>query len=130
LIDSNSPSIAKLEIALADGYIALSKFTEVRPLLLHVCEVRERRQAAEPSEYLRAMIKLGQFDMDQSHFKDAETELGKALKLSEIKDSDPDLRLMAIRSYANMLAQTNRKAEAQKYLNEANQIEKRSSGLQ
>lgn len=130
LIDLDSPSIAKLEIALADGYIALSKFTEVRPLLLHVCEVREKRMKAEPSDFLRALLKLGQFDMDQSRFKDAEAELAKALALSKDKNADPDLRLMTIRSYANMLMQTNRKEEAQKYLNEANQIEKRSSGLQ
>ena len=76
------------------------------------------------------MLKLGQFDMDQSNFKDAETELATALKLSENKSSDPDLRLMTIRSYANMLAQTNRKAEAQKYLKQADQIEKHAAGLQ
>lgn len=129
LLDSDSTSIARLEMSLADGYIALSKVNEVRPLLLHVCQVREKRQTEEPSEYLHAVLKLGQFDLDQSNLKLAEPELGKALKLSE-KATDPDLRLVTIRSYANMLMQTNRKAEAQKYLNEANQIEKRSSGLQ
>jgi serine/threonine protein kinase len=130
LLDENSPSLAKLESALADGLMAQSRYNEVRPLLVHVCQVREENKTSDPAEYLRALSRLGRFDLDQSNYKDAESELAKSVELSKGKDVDIELRLVCLRSYANMLTQVNRKPEAQKYLDEAAQLAKHATGLQ
>ncbi|RTL36110.1 MAG: serine/threonine protein kinase [Candidatus Melainabacteria bacterium] len=125
LIGDKEPPIARIEVNLSDGLIALRRFSEVRPILLDAVEIRKANAKSDPSEYVRALSKLGQFDLDQSSMKDAEAELAEALKLSRDKSVDPELQVLSLRSYADLLRQTKRVAESKKYLDEADALEKK-----
>ncbi|MBS2005133.1 MAG: hypothetical protein JST44_26710 [Cyanobacteria bacterium SZAS LIN-5] len=57
--------------------------------------------------------------------KDAEAELAEALKLSRDKSVDPELQVLSLRSYADLLRQTKRADESKKYLDEADALEKK-----
>jgi serine/threonine-protein kinase len=128
LLPENSPAIARLETNLSEGLIGLRRFTEVRPLLLHSLEVRKANIQTEPAEYVRALSKLGQFDLDQNSMALAESELADALKLSKEHNVDPELKVLCLRSYADLLHQTKRDQQSGKYLQEAESIERKSHG--
>ena len=92
-------------------------------MLLEACQFRKERSAKNPSEYAEVLNKLGQFDLDQNDFKSAEPELAEALKVARHPGVKSEAVLLCLRSYANLLRQTNRKAESQKLFKEADAIE-------
>ena len=53
----------------------------------------------------------------------AETELAEALKLSKEYKVDPELQVLCLRSYADLLRQTKREQDSKKYLKEAESLE-------
>ncbi len=128
LLGDKAPPIARIENNLCDGLIAQRRFVEVRPILLDAVDIRRANAKSEPGEFVRILSKLGQFDLDQSSMALAEAELSEALKLSREKSIDPELRVLCLRSYADMLRQTNRAADSKKYLVEADSIEQKIHG--
>ena len=128
LLGDHAPPIAKLEMNLSDGLIAVRRFAEVRPILLDALDIRKANAKSDPVEYTRALSKLGQFDLDQNSMKLAETELAEALKLSKENKVDPELQVLCLRGYADMLRQTNREPDSKKYLKEAEHLESKIHG--
>lgn len=128
LLGDNAPPIARIETNLSDGLIAMRRFGDVRPMLLNVLDIRKANAKSEPTEYVRALSKLGQFDLDQSSMASAETELAEALRLSKEYKVDPELQVLCLRSYADLLRQTKRESDSKKYLKEAESLEGRAHG--
>lgn len=128
LLGDNTPPIARIETNLTDALIATRRFGEVRPLLLSALDIRKANSKAEPTEYVRALGRLGQFDLDQSSMTLAETELAEALRLSKEYKVDPELQILCLRSYADLLRQTNRAQDAKKYLKEAEGLQGKVHG--
>ncbi len=129
LLGQNSPAIARIETAKVDGLLGQRNFPAVRPLLLHICSVREKEVDTKPEEYVRALAKLGQFDLDQNQFNNAEPELNKALTLSEKKKVSKELRVLVMRSWADLLNQTKRQNESQEFMKKASVLEQSASDV-
>lgn len=115
-----------METILADSLIAQRKFGAVRAHLSSACEIRRARKALDQEGFVRAMAKLGQFDLDQSDFKNAEVELKEAYdvvhhpQFNNKHSSDlAEVAVLTIRSYAELLRQTNKKSESEKLLAES-----------
>jgi len=129
LLGAHSPSVARIENSLCDAYLALRNFPAVRPLLVHICAVTELDIGNNPTEYIRALARLGQFDLDQSQIKLAEAELKKALDLGKQKKVSKDLQVLLMRSWADVLNQTKRQKESQEILKQADILEKTATDM-
>lgn len=116
--------VARLETAQVDALLAMRNFPPVRPLLVHICDVREKQSDESPADYVRALSKLGQFDVDQSRFEEAEKELEAALKLAKEKNVDKELQILCLRGWADLLHQTSREDESRQALKQADALEK------
>jgi predicted Zn-dependent protease len=101
----------------------------MRPLLLHICVVTEEDLNTRPEDYIRALSRLGQFDLDQSRLKDAESELKKALDLGTQKKVSKELQVLLMRSWADVLNQTNKQKESQAILKKADEMEKTATDM-
>jgi len=121
--------VARIENSLCDAYLALRNFPAVRPLLVHICAVTELDIGNNPTEYIRALARLGQFDLDQSQIKLAEAELKKALDLGKQKKVSKDLQVLLMRSWADVLNQTKRQKESQEILKQADILEKTATDM-
>jgi serine/threonine protein kinase len=88
--------VAEFKMTLADCLIAQQRFPEVRPLIVDALKVREAVAGIDNYNHLprgvkrndprfvnvaQSMLKLGQFDRDQSAFSDSEKELDRAHQL-------------------------------------------------
>ncbi len=123
LLGDDSLAVAKLSTILSDSLIALNKYPQVRQLLVDSCQIRKRHLRDNPAEYARALNKLGQFDLDRSYFKAAQTELGEALQVARQLRGSKDILLLCLRSYADLLQQTNRVADSRTLFQQATLIE-------
>lgn len=134
LLGEDLVAIAQLKAQLADCLVARRKYAEVRALLTQAVAVYEKSNQESPEEYVLALNRLGQFDLDQSNIKDAEEELSKGLKLARELDSKKGagshkrVLLLCMRSYGDLLRQTKRLEEAKKILQEADAIERSGGG--
>lgn len=129
LLGPNTVSVARIEGALADAYQGLRNFRAIRPLLLHICSVREKDVDTDPEEYVRVLARLGQFDLDQNQFKSAESELKKAHELGSEKNVNKELRVLVMRSWGELLSRSNRQSEAETILKQADSLEKSATDL-
>lgn len=126
-LGSDSPVIAQMKTTLADSLIVQRKFAEVRPNLVSACNIRRSRSKIDPEGFVRALAKLGQFDLDQSDYKNAEGELKEAYGLvhqapfvgKSVDAKHQEVTVLTIRSYAELLRQIDKKAESEKLLKEA-----------
>jgi tetratricopeptide (TPR) repeat protein len=122
-----SRTFPSLKMQLADCLIKQQMFEAVRPLLVSALEMRRalpdqgsttvKRQVAE------SLLRLGQFDRDQSNFKEAHSELSAALEMVR-KDfaSDKDFMREALQSYADLLRQTGKLEESKRISREATDL--------
>lgn len=122
LLGGDSLAAAQLDAKLAECLIALRNYPRVRVLLQHVCDLRKKHSADNPEAYVAALGKLGQYDLDQNNFKDAEPELTEALRLARALKQKNELLVLCLRSYADLLRQTHRTEEASNLLKEANNL--------
>lgn len=119
-----SDPVASFKTALADALIAQQRLDEVRPLLLDALKIRQAARAdGSPRslrEVIKAELKLGQFDRDQSRFESSEPELANALKLAE-ENFPQDHALMAecLNSYADQQRQAGNTADYEKLVKRA-----------
>lgn len=129
LLGPDSPSVCRIEGSLCDAYLGMRNIPPVRPLLVHICSVTEKQLDTKPEDYIRALARLGQFDLDQSRLKDAESELKKALDLGTEKKVSKDLQVLLMRSWADVLNQTNRQKESQEISKKADELEKTATDI-
>ena len=91
---SDMPQMADFKMALADCLQAQQNLVAVRPLLLGALRIRESKAglnngALPPTpinspatqKLVRSLLKIGQFDRDQSNFGPSELELNRAKKI-------------------------------------------------
>lgn len=127
LLGADSAIVAKLETKLAECYAAQRKFPQIRTLLTHALSVLEKHKHDDPSAAVRALNKLGQFDLDRGDYDNAEPELEKALKQARESKLKGDVLLLCLRSYADVLQQTNRVPAGDALDREADNLEKNVS---
>ncbi|HEY9871554.1 MAG TPA: protein kinase [Candidatus Obscuribacterales bacterium] len=119
-----SPTLASLKMQLATCLTGKQELPEVRPLLLSALTIRRslpnQESRAVKRLVLQSMLKLGQFDRDQSNFKDARTELLSVLEQVRREfPQDRELMRESLQSYADLLRQTGEIEEFQKVQQEA-----------
>ncbi len=124
LLGSESVSVAKLATKLSECLIAQRTFVPVRPFLVDACRIYKHHLSENPAQYVQTLSQLAQFDLDQSDFKAAESELAEALLVARKLLGHRDTLVLCLRSYSDLLRQTNRKEESQRLLQEADVLEK------
>ncbi|GAH54199.1 unnamed protein product, partial [marine sediment metagenome] len=125
----NHQKSAEFKMLLAEDLVLQQRLTEVRPLLLQALAIRKQAPNSQNPEVIRklvkAYLKLGQFDRDQSNFTDSEQELKAALDLTESKlAQDNELLSEALNSYGDLLRQKGDTAGAKTYLDKAEDVGK------
>lgn len=121
----DSVIVAKIKTRLADCYAAQRKFVQVRPFLSHALKIFEGHKDDDPASAVRALNKLGQFDLDRSDFTNAEKELEEALARARKLKNKSDVLLMCLRSYADLLQLTDRVPRGDALDREADVLEKK-----
>lgn len=116
----NHQKTADFKMILAECLLLRQKLSEVRPLLVDAVRIREQtpdlQNPLAVKHLVRARLRLGQFDRDQSNYKDAKEEMDKALDLAKTKlPHDKDLMAEAYNSYADLMRQMGDAASATKY---------------
>lgn len=124
----DSSNMAEMKLMLADCLLRQQKFEEIRPLLVSALNIRKSQPEQDNPAVLKvtvaAMLRLGQFDRDQSNFGPAEKELSEAKALVESKLADDKVLLMeSLNSYADLLRQTGKLEESKKLFASAKAIE-------
>ncbi len=125
----NHQKTAEFKSLLAECLLLQQRLTEVRPLLVDALKIR--KQAPDPESHeailktIKAYLKLGQFDRDQSDFKNSQEELKTGLELAEKKaPDDKELLAEALNSYGDLLRQQGDTAGAKTYLERAEEVGK------
>jgi eukaryotic-like serine/threonine-protein kinase len=122
--------LSDLYTLLADCIMSLQRTPEVRPLLVNALEIRLKAEGDTDVSTVRALLKLGQFDRDQTNFDLAEGELKKALEIVRKEHSnDKPLLIACLNSYADFLRQSGNKEEATKLFTEAKEYERQNHAL-
>lgn len=124
---TNHQKIAEFKTMLAVCLELQQRLPEVRPLLVESLKIR--KEGADMSNIrslrplVKAYLKLGQFDRDQSNFKDAGEELTTALDLARKKmPKDYEIMFEALNSYGDYLRQTGKKAESDLIFEESKKL--------
>ncbi len=117
LLGSDTLSLADLRIALAQCPIQLRKLPPVRGVLVEASRPNKKNKAA--TDYVRALNKLGQYDLDQNNFKEAEPELANALAEGRQLDVATPVMMACLLSYGDLLRQTKREEASKKLFCEA-----------
>lgn len=125
---SDSAQMAEVDLTLAECLVAQQRLPEVREVLTDAVDALEKtlRSAGTNSQarrkFVRAELRLGQFDRDQSTFGPAEKELKDALaQVRQYMPGDRALMSECLNSYADLLRQTGKKEEAAALVIEAKQ---------
>lgn len=126
ILGRNAVLLAPVETRLAECLMAQRKFPQVREYLSHSVALWRDHQDGHEAEFARALNKLGQFDLDQSDYKNARPELEEALRVARTAN-DQDILLLCLRSYADLLQQQGEKAESTKIYAEADALSKSAS---
>lgn len=125
MVGDDNVIVAKLEMRLAECYIAQRKFGQVRDLLSHALAVFEKHSADDPSFAVAALNKLGQFDLDRNDFEQAEPELKTALERARKLKNRDNILLLCLRSFADLLQLTDRVSQGDALDREADLLEKK-----
>ncbi len=135
MLGNDSVQVIQLEARLADCLVAEKKYGDARPLLTHVREIRKKDKDSKPLEYVVALNKLGQFDLDQNDFENAKPELAESLaEARKLSGTDKSANYMgallsAVRSNADLYRQTKQQDKAEKLLEEARALEKQGAHI-
>jgi tRNA A-37 threonylcarbamoyl transferase component Bud32 len=124
---ANHQKIAEFKTMLAVCLELQQRLPEVRPLLVESLKIRKEGADMHNVRSLRplvkAYLKLGQFDRDQSNFKESGEELKAALDLAREKmPKDFEIMYEALNSYGDYLRQTGKKAESEAIFEESKQL--------
>ncbi|MBS1989856.1 MAG: serine/threonine protein kinase [Cyanobacteria bacterium SZAS LIN-3] len=123
-LGKDSVQTAKLSLELADCYSDQRRYEQVRPLLVEAVEAYRSKSDTHKVDFVRALAKLGQFDVDRTDFAKAGPELDEALKAARTLKGNPDVLILCLRSNRDFLSQTGKKAEAEALRNEVESLEK------
>ena len=127
---ANHQRISDFQMNLAECLLLQQRLGEVRPLLLQALNIREKAPDLEQNPHsqkklIKAYLKLGQFDRDQSNFKESKKELEKGIELITAKlPKDNELQAEAYNGYGDLLRQTNDAAGAKQYFAKAEEASK------
>lgn len=111
-----SEQVADFNLAMADCLVSQQRMSEVRPLLEQSVEIRKQTSSSLNSsksalkEYIRAELRLGQFDRDQSDFDSSHAELKDALDKAQANFSkeDPAFVTLCRNSFNDLESQISR----------------------
>lgn len=126
-LTSNQKS-ADFRMLLSECLVLQQRLPEVRPLLVEALKIRQQvpDMAHNPQaerNLVRSYLRLGQFDRDQSNFKEAKDELFKGLELTKSRfPEDKELLAEAYYSYGDLMKQTGNGKAAKEYLEKAEGI--------
>ncbi len=113
LLGSESPSIADINILLADCYLKQQEIPKVKALLLESVSIYEKTKGLKDRKTIMAVLKLGQLDRNENNSAMAKQELEKALKAADqYLPEDKYLRSLCTRSYADYLDRTGNHLDA------------------
>jgi serine/threonine protein kinase len=113
---------ASLDWALADCLFRQQKTLDIRTLLTEALSLsRKLGSNRSPGYVVRALLKLGIFDKDQSDFPKAKSELEEAVALSK-KQSDKQLRVDCLSAYADYFHQLHQDDKAKLLYQEASKL--------
>jgi serine/threonine protein kinase/tetratricopeptide (TPR) repeat protein len=127
---SNNQKFSEFKMYLAECLMLQQRLPEVRPLLAQALKIRQdapdlAQNPRSQRNLVKAYLKLGQFDRDQSNFKESREELWKGLQLAQSKFSyDNELMAEALNSYGDLLRQTGEPAHAREFLKKADEVSK------
>jgi serine/threonine protein kinase len=124
---SESAHMADLLAVKAEFLQAQQRTSEVRPLLSQCLELRRKNKADGTKHssraYLKTLLKLGQFDRDQSIYESGTKELSEATTLARQEFSaDKILLAECLNSYADLLRQVGKTDESAKLTIEAKSL--------
>jgi serine/threonine protein kinase/tetratricopeptide (TPR) repeat protein len=119
--------MADFDIALADCIQASQRLSEVRPLLVDALKIRRATNIVSSAQsnrlLIRSLLRLGQFDRDQSEFESSKPELSEALKLTEkLFGKDNALMLECLNSYSDLMRQMGCEADFKEYSQRAKSL--------
>ena len=123
-LGNDSVQTAEIATQLADCLQAQRKYERVRPLLADAMAVYKNKSDRRPEAYARALAKLGQFDTDRTDLARSGPELSQALEIARKAKASHEVLVLCLRSYADYLGQTGKKAEAQALIKEADGLDK------
>lgn len=125
-LGKDSVQTARISLLLADCYSDQRRFEQMRPLLVAAVEVYKNKSDVYPAEYAKSLAKLGQFDVDRTDMAKASPELEEALKIARTLKGNPEVLILCLRSNADFLNQTGKKAESEELRKEAEALEKQA----
>lgn len=125
----NHQKTADFKLLLAECLMLEQRLSEVRPLLLDALKIREQAPDSESPQAVKRLVKaylrLGQFDRDQSNFIESKKELSKGLEIAERKlPHDAGIMSEALNSYADLLRQMQDTQGAARYKARADSFNK------
>lgn len=123
-LGKDSVQTARISLLLSDCYSDQRRFDRMRPLLVAAVEVYKNKSDVYPAEYAKSLAKLGQFDVDRTDMAKASPELEEALKVARTLKGSPEVLILCLRSNADFLNQTGKKAESEALRKEAEALEK------
>ena len=116
--------LSDIKLQLAECLKKEDQIQEITQLNLYerVVEIRrnnnklEGRKDVESPEYIRALLKLGQWQRDRSHFDEARKNLTKSIELAKASNAFSNQELTEFyNSYADFLRQVGNTEEAKTY---------------
>ena len=125
---TNNQKTADFMTCLSDCLILQQRLPEVRPLLVQSLKIREctselNQNTRTEKDLVKAYLKLGEFDRDQSNFKQSKDELFKGVQLAQEKfPQDAELLAEAFNSYGDLLRQISDLPGARLYLKRADEV--------
>jgi hypothetical protein len=125
-LGKDSVQTARISLLLSDCYADQRRFDQMRPLLVAAVEVYKNKSDVYPAEYAKSLAKLGQFDVDRTDMAKASPELEEALKVARTLKGNPEVLILCLRSNADFLNQTGKKAESEALRKEAEALEKQA----
>jgi serine/threonine protein kinase len=112
---------ARLDWALADCLFRQQKTLDIRPMLVEALSASRKLGKKSPGFVVRALLKLGIFDKDQSDFPKAKVELEEAVALSR-KQGDQQLTSECLSAYADYFHQLHQDDKAKLLYQEASKL--------
>jgi serine/threonine-protein kinase len=128
LLGANSVAVAKFDVLLADCYKNEQRTREVRPLLTSAVKIFDSTKGQNDRESIEALMKLGIFEKDQSHFEAAKGELSTAMeRAKKYHPAEPKFVSDAINAMADYYMQLGDQHRATELFDEA-KVWRRSAG--
>ncbi|HEY9772840.1 MAG TPA: protein kinase [Planktothrix sp.] len=128
VLGPDHPRIAELDTLLAECYMHVQNTPPIKGLLSTALNIWQTHLPGGENnpQTIKALLRLGEFERDQSDFEAADKDLKRGLDLAgkayNKNKNNADLLIEAYNSYADYLKQTHKIAESGKYFELANKL--------